>query len=209
MCLQNTRYVNCTPLSLRPSLSIMLHCKEITLKSCYLQPCCFTILLLYNPVNSQWSCRYFNCWGIKSYTHQTDSFICKKSRSKVQGQFFVRLVCGTHALIGKTLEDVLEDDDEPDGVEDVGEHCKGCEVDEVPDQAVGNEEEGHRHYVDLDVWVPCPHRVQKLYQSESLQVINTVLWHTHTLIHSVLSSKAFIFPVYLQFQPDPSKHCCH
>ena len=41
-------------------------------------------------------------------------------------------------------------------------------MDEVPDQAVGNEEEGHSHNVDLDVWVPCPHRVQKLYQSESL-----------------------------------------
>ena len=53
MCLQNTRYINCTPLSLRPSLSIMLHCNDITLKFCYLQPCCFTILLLYNLVTVQ------------------------------------------------------------------------------------------------------------------------------------------------------------
>lgn len=66
-------------------------------------------------------------------TYQTNSFICKESCPKIQWQFLIGLVCRSGILIGKTSDDVLEDDDQSHCIQDIRKHCKWGKMYKVPD----------------------------------------------------------------------------
>ena len=75
----------------------------------------------------------------KEHTYQTNSFICKQCRTKVERQFIQWFGGRTSPVVRQILEDVIEGDAQTGHVEHHGEGWERRKVYQVPDVAVRQE----------------------------------------------------------------------